>query len=47
MKIITMNGGLGNQLFQYIFYRFVEVNTGEECYIDTRRLGAHFGYEIN
>gem|GEM_PF-6773750 len=37
MKIVTINGGLANQLFQYIFYRFVEVHSGDDCYIDDRR----------
>ena len=50
MKMIFMNGGLGNQLFQYIFYRFLEENSGDDCYIDDRyffHTKKHFGYEIN
>ena len=49
MKVIWMNGGLGNQLFQYIFYRFVEIVSGDDCYIDDRfftTTKAHNGYEI-
>ena len=29
-----MNGGLGNQIFQYVFFRWLEVETGESCIID-------------
>lgn len=50
MKIVWMNGGLGNQLFQYIFYRFLEEKSGDICYIDDRfffHRQRHFGYEIN
>ena len=50
MKLIYMNGGLGNQLFQYIFYRAIELNTGDECIIDdtyfTLDPDAHNGYEV-
>jgi hypothetical protein len=49
MKVIMMNGGLGNQLFQYIFFRFVEINSGEDCCIDDRFFSAvqqHNGYEL-
>ena len=44
-----MNGGLGNQLFQYILYRFIEENSGDDCYIDDSDFfhwNSHFGYEI-
>ena len=50
MKIILMNGGLGNQLFQYVFCRYIECKTGEKCYIDDSEFFgesiAHNGYEI-
>ncbi len=29
-----MNGGLGNQIFQYIFMRYIEETLGEECIIE-------------
>ncbi len=34
MKLLRMNGGLGNQLFQYIFLRYLEINKKEEIIID-------------
>lgn len=34
MKICLFNGGLGNQAFQYIFARYMEIATGEICYLD-------------
>lgn len=34
LKIILMNGGLGNQLYQYTFMRFLEVHTGQTCIVD-------------
>lgn len=50
MKIALCNGGLGNQVFQYIFARYVELTSGEECYLDnTAFCGRHVdhnGYEI-
>ena len=32
MRIITVNGGLGNQTFQYIFARWLEETTGERVF---------------
>lgn len=50
MKIALCNGGLGNQTFQYIFSRFVELEGGEPCYLDNaafcRDNVSHNGYEI-
>ena len=56
MRLVRMNGGLGNQLFQYIFTRYIEEKTGEECIIDdtelfwfteeTRNNPAYNGYQI-
>lgn len=50
MKIVFMNGGLGNQLFQYIFFRWLEITTGESCVLDDSPFfGAkvpHNGYEL-
>ena len=34
IRIVLMNGGLGNQTFQYIFARWLEIVTGEPCYLD-------------
>lgn len=51
MKIALCNGGLGNQTFQYIFSRFVELEGGDPCYLDNaafcREHVEHNGYEIN
>lgn len=50
MRILYMNGGLGNQLFQYIFYRFAQRYCPEESwYIDDSFFFAtpqHNGYEL-
>ena len=51
MKIIMMNGGLGNQLFQYIFYRIVEERYKDQdvCFIDDSAFflsDQHNGYEL-
>lgn len=50
MRIVKMNGGLGNQSFQYIFLRYIEENSGETCIIDDLSfLGEHLqhnGYEL-
>ena len=34
MRIAYCNGGLGNQVFQYIFSRYIEIQTGETVYLD-------------
>ena len=51
MKIVLCNGGLGNQTFQYIFSRWMELATGEPCYLDDSGFFhehvAHNGFEIN
>lgn len=50
MKIVLMNGGFGNQLFQYVFCRYIECKTGEACFVDDSEFFgeavAHNGYEI-
>ncbi len=49
MKITVMNGGLGNQLFQYAFYRCVCHWQKDECYIDDSCFflnKEHNGYEL-
>ncbi len=50
MKILRINGGLGNQLFQYIFYRILEISTNDICIFDDRAFfynNQHNGYEID
>jgi len=45
-----MDGGLGNQLFQYIFFRFLEEKTGDICYVDDRaffQCDEHNGYALD
>lgn len=44
MKIVLCNGGLGNQTFQYIFSRYVELEGGEPCYLDN---AAFFGGNVS
>lgn len=34
MKIVMCNGGLGNQTFQYIFARYLELKSGESVWVD-------------
>lgn len=52
MRLVMMNGGLGNQVFQYIFARYIEEKTGEPCMIDdlafhcNKDKVSHNGYEI-
>ncbi|MBA4383341.1 MAG: hypothetical protein C0410_01255 [Anaerolinea sp.] len=50
MRIVLMNGGLGNQMFQYIFFRWLELNTTDPCLIDDSAFFEdnieHNGYEI-
>lgn len=50
MKICLCNGGLGNQVFQYIFSRWMELATGEPCYLDDSAFWGekveHNGWEI-
>ena len=48
-KIVLMNGGLGNQICQYIFLRWLEINTGKKCLADDSAFclakPEHNGYE--
>lgn len=49
MIIIRMNGGLGNQMFQYAFYEYIKKNN-DEMYVDVegyKTYYAHNGYELN
>ena len=45
MKIISLKGGLGNQIFEYCRYRFLKETTSESIhlYYDSRRLKQHEG----
>lgn len=43
MQIVMLNGGLGNQVFQYIFFRWLEVRSRERCIIDD---SAFFGHDV-
>lgn len=51
MKIALCNGGLGNQTFQYIFSRFLELEGGEPCFLDNAAFYGehpqHNGCEIS
>ena len=50
MRIVVMNGGLGNQLYQYSFIRLLELMTKERCLIDDSAFWGnaveHNGYEL-
>jgi hypothetical protein len=50
MKIVMMNGGLGNQAFQYIFFRYIEETTKDVCALDNSFFCVpnpiHQGYEL-
>lgn len=50
MNIVLMNGGLGNQLSQFIFLRWLETKSAAPCVIDDSAFFsdyvAHNGYEL-
>lgn len=49
MKIVTFKGGLGNQLYQYVFFKYLENKTpGHKIYgfYPSKDLSAHNGLEI-
>ncbi len=50
MKLVFLNGGLANQIFQYIFYRYAEISFPEEEWIlDDSFFDVHAfhqGYEL-
>ena len=50
LKIVIMNGGLGNQLYQYAFMRLLETATKEKCLVDDSAFWKkdleHNGFEI-
>lgn len=49
-KIVLMNGGLGNQMCQYFFLRWLEIKTGKPCFVSDYEFcidkPAHNGYEL-
>lgn len=49
MKLQYFNGGLGNQLFQYIFYRYVQIYADMDIRLDNMKFyktHEHNGYEL-
>jgi len=49
MKFQYFNGGLGNQLFQYIFYRYYQIHGQDEIWLDDMKfykVHEHNGYEL-
>lgn len=50
MKIVIISGGLGNQLYQYTFARFLETTINEKCIMDDSCFWGdkiqHNGYEM-
>ena len=48
MKIVTIKGGLGNQIFQYLFYlQLKSKNKKVKIYLDSKELKNHNGWELN
>lgn len=48
MKIIIFKGGLGNQMFQYVFYHFLKKRGVENIagYYGKKELGEHHGLQL-
>lgn len=47
MKTVVFQGGLGNQIFQYFFYKYVEERIDHDVrYIDCKKGNNHNGFEI-
>lgn len=51
LRIVMMNGGLGNQMYQYAFLRYIEIMTGSKCFVDDSAFFCqehieHNGYEL-
>ena len=50
MKIIEYHGGLGNQMFEYVYYKYLKNKYPMETfysYVPKRAMIAHYGLEIN
>lgn len=50
MRIVTIKGGVGNQLFQYLFYLYLKKTLGYYnvvAYLDTKYLQGHNGWELD
>ena len=48
MKIIVFQGGLGNQLFQFAYYRFKKISGNKNTYADySNSKQSHNGMEIS
>ena len=43
MKIVKINGGLGNQMFQFAFYKALQHSNNNEVFID---LSAYQGKQF-
>lgn len=48
MKIIAFKGGLGNQMFQYVFYNYLLSNCKDDIvgFYGKKELGDHNGFEL-
>lgn len=46
MKIVIFKGGLGNQLFQYVFYTYLK-NKGNKVRYLNKAKESHNGLEVN
>ena len=50
IKLVILNNGLGNQLYQYAFMRFLELSTKEKLVLDNSSFWGekvdHNGYEL-
>jgi len=47
MKIVIFQGGLGNQIFHYLFYQYVINNIDRKVFAVVRDGNNHNGYEID
>ncbi|MEO7337111.1 MAG: alpha-1,2-fucosyltransferase [Caldimonas sp.] len=47
LVIVKLNGGLGNQMFQYAAGRSLSLRTGSSLAVDVRDCDSHCGYELS
>ena len=49
IKLVNINGGLGNQLFQYFFGKYIVGQSGSVSFLinDIRNYNSHQGLELN